>query len=556
MPEDQVGPQPGPQTDFLSSAAEIVVFGGSAGGGKSWNLLYEPLRNVTHNSRFSAVIFRRNMTEHRKPGATWDESIVLYGQIKGAKPTQHNLEWRFEGGGKVVMAHLEYANTVLEWHSAQIPLIEFDELTEFLPSQFWYMLSRNRSMSGVPGYIRATCNPDANSWVAELISWYIDQETGFPIPERSGVIRYFLRVGDELIWRDNKEDLKPELLGLPTHDRDGNELPYMPKSFTFIRSDIYDNQILLKQNPEYLANLLALPTVERERLLKGNWKIKPAAGLYFKREWVKIIPFHQVPFKLVKKRGWDLAATEKTQLNSPDWTCGTKIGKDDAGNYYILDHTYIRRSPAGVKSHLQIMAAGDGREVIQYLPQDPGQAGKWQTSALREALDGYPVETSLETGDKGVRFGPFSSMAQTGKVFVVEGEWNERWLSTLEGFNPEDKNGLDDDVDSTSRAFNAFLDSSTGLLEFYKQQAAENLKAKMIERMPTTIAEGGVKIRPPSANTNVIYDMRGNPVWIGGDGCFIVDQKHADFLKRSGFVIKEAEVIDFEEAVRELAKAS
>ena len=69
------------------------------------------------------------------------------------------------------------------------------------------MLSRNRSDSGVPGYIRATCNPDADSWVAEFIEWWIDQNTGYPIPERSGEIRYMYRQNDTIYWSDSREEL-------------------------------------------------------------------------------------------------------------------------------------------------------------------------------------------------------------------------------------------------------------------------------------------------------------------------------------------------------------
>src|SRR6185369_16031420 len=181
----------------------------------------------------------------------------------------------------IKLAHLEYDKTVYDWHGAQVPLICFDELTEFSQFQFWYMLSRNRSMSGVRPYIRATCNPDSDSWVAELISWWIDQETGFPIMERAGKLRWFIRVGDRLVWADSPEELTPELLGLPAFRPDGKKIEYLPKSLTFIPATIYDNQKLLNQDPAYLANLLALTTVERERLLHGNWKIRPAKGLYF-----------------------------------------------------------------------------------------------------------------------------------------------------------------------------------------------------------------------------------------------------------------------------------
>nr|WP_234841454.1 terminase family protein [Sinorhizobium meliloti] len=74
-------------------------------------------------------------------------------------------------------------------------------MTHFSAKQFWYMVSRNRSMSGVRPYTRATCNPDADSWVAELIRWWIDQDTGLPIPERAGVLRWFVRSDSPQTWR-------------------------------------------------------------------------------------------------------------------------------------------------------------------------------------------------------------------------------------------------------------------------------------------------------------------------------------------------------------------
>lgn len=67
----------------------------------------------------------------------------------------------------------------------------------------------------------------------------------------------------------------------------------MPKSVTFIMSTLDDNKILMKENPGYKANLLALTEVERERLLRGNWKIKAAAGLMFKR--VKVNMLEEIP---------------------------------------------------------------------------------------------------------------------------------------------------------------------------------------------------------------------------------------------------------------------
>jgi hypothetical protein len=54
--------------------------------------------------------------------------------------------------------------------------------------------------------------------------------------------------------------------------------------------------------------------LERERLLGGNWKIQPAAGLYFKREWCAVVD--EIPADLDVVRYWDLATTEKTEFNA------------------------------------------------------------------------------------------------------------------------------------------------------------------------------------------------------------------------------------------------
>ena len=102
-------------------------------------------------------------------------------------------EWRWPHGSKIKFSHLQLETTVHDWQGAQIALICFDELTHFTAYQFFYMVSRNRSTCGVKPYIRATCNPDADSWVAEFLAWWIDHETGYPIPERVGVLRYYIR---------------------------------------------------------------------------------------------------------------------------------------------------------------------------------------------------------------------------------------------------------------------------------------------------------------------------------------------------------------------------
>ena len=431
-----IRPQPGPQETFLGSSADIAIYGGAAGGGKTWALLMEPLRHIA-NSGFGAVFFRRSTVQVRNEGGLWDESEKLY-PIIGATPREHVLSWEFPTGATVSFAHLEHDKTVLNWQGSQIPLICFDELTHFSQKQFWYMVSRNRSMCGVRPYIRATCNPDADSWVAEFIAWWIDQETGLPITERAGVVRWFVRINDALVWADDPSELEEKHPGIP------------PKSATFIPAKLTDNAALMAADPGYMANLLALPKVERERLLGGNWKIRAAAGLLFKRSWVKVVEAAPTDLRIV--RGWDLAGTPKVEGNDPDWTTGTKIGVSrSTGRYIVLHHVRDRDTPHKVEALIANTASQDGHDVEVSLPQDPGQAGKAQVATLIKMLTGYTARSSPETGDKATRFGPFSAQCEAGNVDVLRGAWNEEWFVNLESF-PDAAH--DDDADSTARAFN------------------------------------------------------------------------------------------------------
>ncbi len=370
----------------------------------------------------------------KKEGGLWDSSLGMYGGL--ARPRLDNLTWTFGNGTKVSFGHLEHETTVLSWQGGQIALLCFDELTHFTKHQFFYMLSRNRSTCGVRPYIRATTNPDADSWVAEFIAWWIDQNTGSPIPERAGKLRWFARVGDELRWADTAEKLRA--------DYPGSE----PKSVTFIPARLDDNKILMAADPGYRANLMAMGRVERERLLGGNWKIRPSAGLLFQRRWCEMVDV--IPAGTRSVRGYDLASTPKTENNDPDQTASVKIGCMPDGRF-IVAHAYAMfAGPSEVERSIINTANEEGRAVQIALPQDPGQAGKSQVAAFTKKLAGFTVSSKPVTGDKVTRFSPFSAQAGAGNVVVLRGEWNTAWFDALEGF-PDAR--YDDLPDATSEAF-------------------------------------------------------------------------------------------------------
>lgn len=444
-------PQEGPQTQFMATPANVCIYGGAAGGGKSYGLLLSPLR-YKNVPGFGCTIFRRNFNQIFSQGGLWDESMQIYRGIRGADPKIARGQWWFrdkDGNivSKVTFAHIERDEDVHKWQGAQICEIGFDELTHFSEKTFFYMLSRNRSTCGVTPFVRATCNPDADSWVAKFIEWWIDKDTGYPIQERSGKIRWFIRRNETLYWANTRQELWEQF------DLQTEEERQEPRSVTFIASKLQDNKELLRVNPGYLANLKALSVIERERLLNGNWKIKAAAGLFFKRTQLGDI-LEKVPNDVIRwVRCWDLAATEKTEDGDPAYTSGVLIGKRKNGRYVIADVINRQMSASDVRKTIKLTAQADRaayKRVRIRLPKDPGQAGKEQAESYIKYLAGFDVKTVAETGSKEARAEPMAAQWQAGNFDLVAGPWNEEYLLQLENF-PDGK--FKDMVDASANGF-------------------------------------------------------------------------------------------------------
>lgn len=267
-----IKPQAGYQEQALSSPADIVIGGAAAGVGKSFCLLFEPLKHALKTPGFGGVIFRRTTPQITNEGGLWDKSLEMYATV--ARPVNHKLTWIFnQTNCKIKFNHLEYDKTVLDHQGTEYCFIGFDELTHFSKKQFFYMLSRNRSTCGIKPYIRATCNPEPDSWVADLISWWIEPNTGLPIPERVGKLRYFLVDQSQYVWGDSKEEVLSKAKHITEHLPEDFNHDDIVKSITFIAGDIYSNKALMSKDPGYIGNLMALDEQEKSKLLHGSWKI-------------------------------------------------------------------------------------------------------------------------------------------------------------------------------------------------------------------------------------------------------------------------------------------
>lgn len=266
--------QPGFQNDFLRSEADIVIGGGAAGTGKTFSLLIDYFLDV-NSKNWGGVIFRRTYPQIKMEGGLWDSTMKLYPKM-GFNPRENDLIWTYHNGNKLQMRHLQHEKNILDYQGAEIPWIAFDELTHFSKKMFFYLLSRNRGIVEKKPRIRATCNPDPDSWVAEFIEWWIDTDTGFPIEDRAGQIRYLLLDGDNYIWGSSIDEIRKKGAYLldPIIEKSKIDPKDLIKSVTFIPGSIYQNRKLLEANPGYLANLLAQDDQTKAQLLDGNWKVK------------------------------------------------------------------------------------------------------------------------------------------------------------------------------------------------------------------------------------------------------------------------------------------
>src|SRR3972149_4126401 len=402
-----IRPQPGPQWNFSACNADIKIFGGQKGEAKSYGMFLALLR-YRNNPLFYSVLFRRTRKQLKNPGGLWDKAKQIYPLFEGIENlTELHFQW--VSGAKIKFDGLQHENDVELHDGAEYAVIGFDEFIQFTEKQFWGLVSCNRSVCGLQPYITAATNPSKKSWVKKLIRWWLDADGAYPDYSKSGVLRYFFRESGELIWGDSKEELL-------------HKYPYKKpehiKSLTFIPARLEDNQILMQADPGYEGNLDAQTTSEKERLRRGNWNVDQAKGEYFRDYYFPIVK--SIPTDLIAVvRYWDRAATEPSQSNpDPDWTSGVLMGKRSGGRFIILDRKKDRKTEA--------------EDLIRFLA-------------------GFDVKMIRSDENKETRAIPLSSQAEIGNVDMLEGDWNDDFISELEDF----PNGShDDQVDAARGAFN------------------------------------------------------------------------------------------------------
>ncbi len=277
-----ISPQKGGQEEILSCPADIVIGGGSRGGGKTAALLMETLYDV-YKDHFRALLMRKEIEDLSDMIET---SQMFYSQFGEYNRSKSDMRWNYHNGGFLKFAY--HAGSIEDFKTRfqgkQFAYIGVDEITHMEYQKFKYLITCNRNAFGIRNRFIGTCNPDPDSWVAKFISWWIGED-GYPVKERDSVIRYCFMDGDDVstvIWGDTREEVYLQAKDIidrywkPEYLKYGSPQELFVKSVAFVEAKLADNEILLKSDPSYLANLANQSEEQRERDLGGNWKFKMA----------------------------------------------------------------------------------------------------------------------------------------------------------------------------------------------------------------------------------------------------------------------------------------
>ena len=474
-----IGPQSLKQEMFLASDADITVYGGGAGGGKSFMGIMDHLQYVEYHL-YRGVLVRKSVPQLTGPGGLWDEAMQIYTQVyPDVKPMKQARKFVFPSGAEVFFRHCESDDDVrTNFHGWQIHLATLDEGQQFSEYQASYIESRLRSgkSSDIKPKLKITCNPEYDSYLRSWVEWYLDPDTGIPDPKKDGIKRYFITINGVKKWANSPQQILSEY---------GNSYKDKIKSFVFISATVYDNPSLMKNNPEYVRNLENLGRVERERLLLGSWYAREEKAGYFKREWVKPVELKEIHANRV--RSWDLAFTLPTDegvSKNPDYTVGVLMSKNTSNMYTVEDVRRTRVRAAGVEELILRTAYEDGQDVTITIPSDFGGGKAYALQLIAKLAErGFTAKMKQMSGhsSKLRRFSPFSAAAEAGYVQYVKAEWNKEYFDELEAFDGGNRKIKDDQVDATSDAFNT-LASGTVLPSFSLPSFSHNNPYKQLQR--------------------------------------------------------------------------
>jgi len=222
--EIKINPYPR-QVEFFKSKARYTAYGGARGGGKSWAARTKAVLLASRYAGIQILLLRRSLKELRE-----NHVLPLQKMLKGvANYSEMNKEFTFPNGARIVLGYCSTDSDVLQYQGQAYDVIFLEEATQFTEVQFKTFTESNRS-SGMMSEkfsprMYFTCNPGGigHNWMKRL---FVDRSY----------------IGAE-----------------------------KPENYNFIKSTVYENEYLMKNNPEYVENLENLPDARKKAMLYGDW---------------------------------------------------------------------------------------------------------------------------------------------------------------------------------------------------------------------------------------------------------------------------------------------
>lgn len=369
-----IRPNPGPQERFLASTADEVLYGGAAGGGKSYALLLWATFGIAQ-PEYRCLLLRRTFRELEL--SLIDESRRIYPYLAGSPGTYNESRhtWTFPSGAQIIFGHCEHEGSVLQYQSAQFARIGIDQVESFTRYQFTYLLSRNRNLIGLQNQMRCTANPGGpgGAWVKKR---FIDT-CG------DGRRRWFLDDEEVPAWT--------------THAR----------SRQFIPARVVDNPHLMANDPGYVARLKALPARERAQLLEGDWDAQTEGMVY--DNWSSLMhlvdPF-PVPADWMRFRAIDFGYTNP-------FVCQWWARSPDDELYLYREIYEPERLVADLGAEIRSYDAADGigaphldsrrRGVRRYAFTVADHDAENRAELNRQGIPTIPAEKAVQEGIQEVR---------------------------------------------------------------------------------------------------------------------------------------------------------